>query len=128
MSREPNFIGLGLSSIMGPKLRKYVEGQLLTDLAHYGIDNEGLKFDWSESCIEGNDADYLDGSLENFSAIYLYNTQNELVCEGWMEFFLGDESLVYWDHLDLWDSNSRKYETIKEFGIPDHISAQIPKN
>jgi hypothetical protein len=59
MNKKTNYIDLGLSSPMGINLRKLVESQLLQDLINYGIDKLDLKFDWSESCIEGHDTDYL---------------------------------------------------------------------
>jgi hypothetical protein len=124
MNRKPNFTDLGFSTIMGSKLRKYVEEQLLNDAKHYGINSEHLMFDWSESCIEGKDADYLDGSLENFSSIYLYDDEN-LVAEGWMEFILDEKLFVYWDILNVWDNDKGKYEERKTFGIPKHINPQV---
>lgn len=46
----------GMSGSMGPKLRRLVETQLIDDLKNYGLNNPNLKFDWSESCVEGHDA------------------------------------------------------------------------
>jgi hypothetical protein len=37
MKSEPNYIQYGLSITMGPKLREFVEEQLLSDLKHYPI-------------------------------------------------------------------------------------------
>ena len=126
MNRKPNFTDLGLSTVMGPQLKKFVEGQLLNDLKHYDVNNEYLKFDWSESCIEGNNIDYLDGSLENFSAICLYNVNDELVGEGWLEFIVTNQLIVYWEVLNVWDNESQTFQERKTFGIPEHIKVPIP--
>jgi hypothetical protein len=79
---KANYSYLGFSDSMGPKLRRLVEDQLLTDLSHYGIYSANLKFDWSDSCIEGYDATYLDGSLENYSGIAISDTEDNLVVGG----------------------------------------------
>ena len=111
---------------MGPQLRKLVEQQLLEDLLHYRIVDEALKFNWSSSCIEGHSANHLDGSLENFSSIALYNERSFIVVEGWMEFILASEFfLVYWDDLTTWN-NSEQVANKKHFGIPPHIWEKIP--
>ncbi|RZK27784.1 MAG: hypothetical protein EOO61_22960 [Hymenobacter sp.] len=121
-----NFDIYGFSNQMGPQLRELVEHQLLKDLLHYGIAREGLRFDWSSSCIEGHSANYLDGSLENFSNIALCNEQNAIVAEGWMEFILASEFfLVYWDNLNIW-RNGEQIASKKHFGIPPHIWEKIP--
>ncbi|MDR6562024.1 MULTISPECIES: hypothetical protein [unclassified Arcicella] len=125
--QKPNYEGLGLSDYMGPQLRAIVEAQLLADLAHYGISTTSLKFDWSQSCIEGHNTHYLDGSLENFSGIAIYNIDNELVAEGWME-FVHEASffLAYWDFITVWQDNQIFFEKSK-FGIPEHVWIQIPE-
>ena len=83
---KPNYFSRRLSCCMGKKLRKEVERQLLIGLEQYNVSVDGLKFDWSESCIEGKCASYLDGSLENFSGIRLFNKNDEFFAEGWMNF------------------------------------------
>ena len=112
---------------MGPKLRNLVEQQLLADLFYYGVPNKNLKFDWSDSNIEGHNADYLDGSLENFASIYIYDEQDNLFAEGWMEFILGDELIIYWDNLNIWNNHTEKYQEVKSFGVPDHIWILLPE-
>jgi hypothetical protein len=122
----PNYKDLGLSSSMGPQLRTFVERQLLADLTNYGISSNNLKFDWSDSCIEGHDTTYLDGKLENFSGIALYDAENNLVAEGWMDFIHeGDFFLAYWDYLSIWQVDKKIFDKNKP-GIPDHVWRQLP--
>lgn len=83
---KPNYNYLGPSSIMGPKLRMLVEQQLCDDLKVYGIMGNKYKFYWSESQVEGYDTVYLDGIVENFSGINVFNEKDEHIAEGWMEF------------------------------------------
>lgn len=105
--RKQIFNPYGLSKSMGPQLRAPVEKHLLTDLYHY-CQKENLKFDWSESCIEGKDTNYLDGSLENFSCIFLYDNNNYLVAEGWMEFVhSGDFFIAYWEFLSVFEGGKK---------------------
>lgn len=121
-----DYSNLGFSSTMGPQLRKLVEQHLINDLKHYGVDEPVLKFDWSDSCIEGHDADFLDGSLENYSGIAVYDANDIIVADGWMEFILtGDFFLVYWDDLTTWQED-QQVSSKEEFGIPDHIWQQLP--
>ena len=99
----PDYHNLGFSTPMGPQLRELVEKQLTADLVAHGTDGNDLKFDWSESCIEGHHANHLDGSLENYSGIAVCNSDDQLVAEGWMEFILlGPLFLCYWEFLDTW--------------------------
>lgn len=126
---KPNYSSHGLSYCMGNELRKEVERQLLVDLMQYNVAIDGLKFDWSDSCIEGKRATYLDGSVENFSGIQLFNHNDEFVAEGWMEFIYeksDDLFVVYWDFLDIMQKG--KVISVKEkSGIPDHIFNRLPK-
>lgn len=127
---KPNYIDLGLSLCMGPKLRKFVEKQLLQDLSFYTPDLEinELNFDWSESCIEGHDLDFLDGSLENFSGITIFNKKNELVAEGWMEFVHAGNNfmIIYWDFISI-VVNKKLVDIKTKPGIPEHIWKIIPE-
>jgi hypothetical protein len=92
---------------MGPELRSLVERHLVEDLKFYGIDKE-LHFDWSDSCIEGHDTNYLDGSLENFSGIAVFDNHENLVADGWMEFIHeGDFFLAYWNYVTTWESDKK---------------------
>lgn len=123
---KPNYKDLGLSTTMGPKLRTLVETHLTNDLRQYGVKDVDLKFDWSESCIEGHDSTYLDGQLENFSGISIYDTRNKLIADGWMEFIhRGQFFLAYWEFVTIWDNEKKVFEK-KTPGMPLHIVAQIP--
>lgn len=87
---------------MGPKLRMLVEQQLIDDLKVYGIRGNKFKFDWSESCIEGHDTTYLDGEVENFSGINIFNEKDEVIAEGRMEFIhepTYNFFIAYWEFL-----------------------------
>ena len=118
---------LGHSDIMGPELRKLVETQLLEELPHYKIDKANLKFDWSNSQVEGHSAPYLDGTAENFSGILVLDENNQIVADGWMEFILdGDFFLAYWDFITTRDGKKKLSE--KQLpGIPKHVWKQVPE-
>ncbi|MBF9254357.1 hypothetical protein I2I11_13710 [Pontibacter sp. 172403-2] len=123
---KPNYNDLGLSTIMGKELRSLVEKQLKEDLKNYGVQNEQLKFDWSESCIEGHDSEYLDGSIENFSGIAVYDEKDNQVADGWMEFINEPNFFIaYWDLATTWDNGKLLKE--KDFGLPEHIWVRIPE-
>lgn len=123
---KPNYQDLGFSKTMGPKLRELVESQLIEDLKFYGIHRKDLKFDWAKSCIEGHDTTYLDGSLENYSGIGVFDSNDNMVADGWMEFVHEEDFfLCYWDHVLTWNNNLMVGK--KElFGLPEHIWLQIP--
>ena len=124
---KPNYKDLGFTDRMGPKLRTIVERQLAEDLKNYKIDKVNLKFDWSESCIEGYRTKYLDGSVENFSGIAVFDSQDNLLAEGWMEFIHdNDFFLTYWEFVTTWD-NQKRLKNKREVGIPRHIWQQIPE-
>lgn len=130
----PNYLNLGLSSPMSIELRKLVEEQLIDDLKYYGLKSDNLKFDWSNSCIEGHLSDYLNSSLENYSEIYVYDNSNNLIAEGWMDYVNGseysDEStffITYWDDITIWNNKDKIIEKF-EIGIPNHILEKIPEN
>ncbi|GAA4362978.1 hypothetical protein GCM10023185_31340 [Hymenobacter saemangeumensis] len=123
----PNYQDMGMSSEMPPQLRELVEQQLTADLRHYGIDEPTVKFDWSQSCIEGHDAGHLDGRLENYSGIGIFDAANQWIAEGWMEFVQTDSFLlVYWEFLDLVQGSRLKPVKFKP-GIPEHVWQQIPE-
>jgi hypothetical protein len=115
-----DFNNYGFSQTMGPQLRHEVERQLLIDLKHYHNFENPLRFDWSESSIEGKDASYMDGSLEKYSGISVFNDKMELVADGWMDFILTDRFIVYWEFLDLYTSNTPA-EGKDIPGIPTHV-------
>ncbi|RFZ95218.1 hypothetical protein D0C36_06735 [Mucilaginibacter conchicola] len=115
-----DFQKYGMSISMGPLLRQYVEKQLIQDLNYYQELKESLHFDWSDSCIEGQSAKYLDGVLENFSGISVLNEQLQIVAHGWMEFVFMDTPVIYWDLLTI-NSTEMKNKP----GLPKHISDRL---
>lgn len=126
---KPNYVDMGLSFPMGHELRKEVERQLLVDLLRYSVSHIIIKFDWSNSCIEGHAATYLDGHLQNYSGIELYDDNDVYIGDGWMEFILEKEEdlfIVYWEFLDMVDNGKEK--SLKEKpGIPNHIFELLPQ-
>lgn len=125
---KPNYSNLGLSTCMGEKLRKEVETQLINDLKTYGIYSENLKFDWSDSCIEGHAAKYLDGKVENFSGIMVFNELDELIVDGWMEFIYEKDRnlfIAFWEFLDIFIDGQEVSKKNKS-GIPEHIIDLLP--
>ena len=105
-----------------------MEEQLLKDLLWYGVTKNNLRFDWSDSCIEGKDASYLDGALENYSGISIIDKQNKTVADGWMNFILADDYfLVFWDFLTSYH-NGEQVHNKKSPGIPTHIWDKIPED
>lgn len=122
------YLDYGHSDKMGPRLRAVVQHQLIDDLTYYGIQDKALSFDWTNSCIEGHEEQYLDGTVENFSGIKVLNRQNIVVAEGWME-FLYDSSenffIAYWEYLNILVSG-REIQVKADGGIPEHIFAKIP--
>mgnify|MGYP000667986953 CR=1 FL=1 len=121
----PDYTNWGMSSPMGPRLRAVVEEQLVADLRRYGVEDTIIRFDWSECCIEGHNCEYLDGYVENFSGVYLFDANDNFVADGWMEFIHEPNFfLVYWDHLTFTDSTP--YTGKKQIGIPPHVWQQIP--
>lgn len=122
----PNYKDFGMSDQMGPKLRSLVEKQLIEDLKFYGIDKIDLRFDWSESCVEGHCFDHLDGTLENFSGIGVFDNMDHLIAGGWMEYILEDDFfLAYWEFVTTYEK-SKVIKEKRDVGIPDHIWQQIP--
>lgn len=123
---KPNFIDLGFSSSLGKELRGVVEKHLMEDLKYYGVQNKSIKFDWSESCIEGHCTEYLDGSVENFSGITVYDLEDNVIADGWMEFIHEPNFfLAYWDFITIWQEDKKIIE--KDFGLPMHVWIQIPE-
>ena len=124
---KPNYTEFGFSSSMGTKLRNLVEQHLLNDLKFYGIVKNEFRFDWSDSCIEGHSTHYLDGSVENFSGIAVFDAEDNLMANGWMEFIHENNFfLAYWEFVTIWN-NDKKLAEKKEMGIPAHVLEQIPK-
>lgn len=125
---KPNYADLGFADKMGPKLRMLVEKQLCDDLRFYGITANKFKFDWSESCIEGDDAAYLDGVVENFSGINIFDEKDKHIAEGWMEFIYEPTYNVfisYWEFLTHFNAGI-EIDIKDRVGIPLHIFNKIP--
>lgn len=117
---KPNYKDLGYANRMGKELKALVEENLKNDLKNYKVNENQLKFDWSESCIEGRRTEYLDGAVENFSGISVFDEEDNLVAEGWMDFVHEPNFFIaYWDRVTTWDKNSKK--ATKDFGMPKHI-------
>jgi len=128
MTMKPNYIDMGFGRSMGPKLKKLVEEHLAADLNYYHINNQHLKFDWSESCIEGKCTDFLDGSLDRYSGISVFDNNDKLIADGWMEFVHeGSFLIVYWDMVTTYSGDNILADK-KTPGIPDHIWTKIPEN
>jgi len=126
---KPNYEQLGFSYCMGPELRQEVERQLLEDLKHYIEHNNKLKFDWSESCIEGSRINYLDGEVEDFSGIRLFDSQDQIFADGWMNFHYDrDQNLfvAYWDILEI-HKDRECIELKTDFEIPEHVNNYIER-
>jgi hypothetical protein len=123
---KPNYKDLGFSTTMGPRLRTLVETHLTNDLRHYGVEKQNLKFGWSKSCIEGHETAYLDGQLENYSGISVFDNNDNPIADGWMEFIhRGQFFLAYWEFVTTLDKEKKIFEK-KEPGIPEHILKLIP--
>lgn len=123
---EDNCDKYGLSSAMGPKLRELVQMQLADELNSLLGMSVKFDFDWSESCIEGHDGMFLDGSLENYSSIILANKQESIKADGWMDFIQeGDFFLAYWDQITV-SQNDRELFS-KDFGISSFAYELVPE-
>jgi hypothetical protein len=113
---------------MGPRLRAYVEQQLLDDLRHYGIDPGVYKIDWADACQEGHCTSYMDGNLEELSGINVLGPDGEVVADGWMDFIHGGGNhplFVFWLFLAIGCGTSR-HEVKRDVGIPVHVWERLP--
>lgn len=115
---------LGFSDCMGPQLRDFVERQLLGDLCNYILPETraslaNLHLDWTDSCVEGHRTSWLDGEIENFSGIAIFDQDQNLIAEGWMDFIETDTGLeVFWWSLHGPALKSRSEDVNK---VPRHI-------
>lgn len=126
---KPEYNNFGLSYPMDGKLREEVERQLSDDIRHYGINNQILKYDWSESCIEGRCSKVGDSYIGNFSDIKVFNSMDKIIAEGWIDFIHEkqfDLFIVYWDQLDLYENG--KVKEVKQFGVPEYIYEKLPND
>lgn len=127
--KKPDYIDYGMSGNIGKNLRKEIERQLLLDLKVHKIENENLKIDWSESICEGDDEYYLDGYVDLYSGIRVYDANDKLiVVDGWMDYICEkseDIFLVYWIMFDYYN-NGQKFSFMNTEGLPYHINEKLP--
>jgi hypothetical protein len=124
---RPNYIDLGFAEHMGPQLRQLVERQLSQDLKFYEVDQDVVRFDWSDSCVEGHRTTFLDGEVQNVSGVAVFNSEENLIAEGWMEFVHEEDFfLAYWQFVTTWDINGNTLKSKDANGIPHHVWKQIP--
>ena len=122
-NQNPDSRNLGNARWLDEELRRLIERQLAEDLRHYGIRNENLRFDWSESVMEGHCDTYQGKDVESFSEIRVFDAENRPVAEGWMEYVLhGDFFRAYWEFLDVFGQGRKKDKP----GIPPHVWKKIP--
>ncbi len=66
--------------------------------------------------------------MEDFSSIMVFDDNDILIAEGWMNFIHEKERdlfIAYWDLLDLYDVEGMN--SVKDsFGIPQHILNRLP--
>ena len=114
------------TAFAGSELHDFVEDQLVRDLAHYRITGESLRIDWSQSYGCGREARFLDGTLQNFSRIIVFDQTGELVADGCMDFISNKYfCLCYWELVTTW-KNGKILREKKETGIPMHVWTKIP--
>ena len=122
----PDFQTYGFSDHISQFLRAEIERQLVIDLAHYGVDSQDLRFNWSKSFKEGHESVYKADWMESYSGMEVFSTSGKLVADGWLDFVTdGELLLVYWDVLDIKEGDMQ-VNVKKKFGIPPHIWEQIP--
>jgi hypothetical protein len=115
-----------LHTSMGVKLKEVVESQLIKDLGNYKILKQPLRFDWSQSYGTGRTATFLDGSIQNFSRIIVFDQIGNLVADGCMDFICNRIFCIsYWDLVTTWRDGNILCEK-KEQGVPLHIWKQLP--
>ena len=128
--RKPDYPASDSALMMPLELKQLIEKQLLADLAFYMNDVTGIKFDWSECIAEGHCAEYLNPAIEDFSDIYIYDNNENLVAKGWMDFIAKHDDeffIAYWKFIKIFDE-SRKIENKSEATIPIHIWELLPEH
>jgi hypothetical protein len=112
---------------MGEKLRALVEAHLTKDLRNYHVASAKLRFDWSESYGAGRSYTHLDGKVENFNRIIVFDENNNLVADGCMDFIANRFFfLAYWDLVTTWQHGEILKEK-KEQGMPMSVWRQLPE-
>jgi len=91
---------------LGPEVQSWVEQQLLSDLGHYGVQRNDLRFDWSQVVQEGHYTDFRGRMLESLSEILVRGADESIVAEGWMDFVHTSETAdsepkLFWLFLSL---------------------------
>ncbi|RKP55579.1 hypothetical protein D7Z26_10375 [Cohnella endophytica] len=125
---KPDYHDMGMSITMGNELRKFVEDQLVKDLFYYYKFTGELRFDWSDSCVEGEDLNYLDGSLDRYSGIMIFNANDEPVADGLMDFeylMKSDQLIIFWVYLDIIVDGKRIKAIEVEEDLLKHIKELI---
>jgi hypothetical protein len=112
---------------MGPKLQSIVEAHLTSDLRNYRVKADDLQFDWSQSYGGGRSYSYLDGKVENFNRVIVFDKDNNLIADGCMDFIANRFFfLAYWDLVTTWNDGNIMKEK-KEQGIPMSVWRQLPE-
>ena len=112
---------------MGPKLCAVIESQLTRDLRNYRIDATDLKFDWSQCFGAGHSYSYMDGTVENFNRIIVFDANDNLVADGCMDFIANRFFFIaYWDLVTSWHDGEIVREK-KEQGMPMSVWRQLPE-
>ena len=128
--RKPDYAASDSALMMPLELKLLIEKQLLADLAFYKYNVSGIKFDWSECIAEGHCAEYLNPAIEDFSDIYIYDNNENLVAKGWMDFIAKHDDeffIAYWKFIKIFDE-SRKIKNKSEATIPIHIWELLPEH
>jgi len=64
--------------------------------------------------------------LENYSGILVFDAQDNLIADGWMDFIDCDNLFAYWDIVTCWEGTNKLNEKL-EFGTPKHVLDRINK-
>ena len=110
---------------LGPEVQSWVEQQLLSDLRHYGVQRDDLRFDWSQVVQEGHCTDFRGRMLESLSEILVRSADDSTVAEGWMDFVHTSEATdaepkLFWLFLSVTaDGKSRKVK--EDAFLPVHL-------
>lgn len=111
-------------SIEDPVVQKEVEAQLIEDLKRFGISNQGLQIDWSDSVPEGGGTEYKGVYVESGSDVVVKKS-DEVIGYGWTEHIVDSSGKLFsfWTVFDKAGGEPRvsvaDYED--SFGIPKHI-------
>jgi hypothetical protein len=113
---------------LGKRLRVEVERQLLEDFRYYFKDQDDITIDWSDPCGEGHETEHLDGSLENWSDVWIVNVKGERIAWGWIDFVHGGDDnplFVFWHYLHFGEDGE---DMVRSHGIPQHIWDRLPNS